>query len=216
MPPALFAALALAGAVALIPVLARRRAEARRPEPAFVRDPAREARAEARARELLGSVAGGDVLAMYDQLGFVAVEGGEGYGYLVYPQRPIVSFDEASGELLSEYCVRFPDAAEPEAGRWLPDADDVLAKWMGLRGDERRLLGAANMHLPGRQLDPAMVRRDLDRLQGWRARHPVEEPPAQGTPAGAAEELPVQGTGAAEELPVQGAPAGEAEEVAGK
>ena len=178
MPAGLFAVLlAAAGAVALMPVLARRRAEARAPQPAYVRDPARDARAELRARELLGSVAGDEALAMYDQLGFVAVAGGEGYGYLVYPHRPIVAYDAASGELLSEYCVRFPDAAEPEAGRWLPDADDVLAKWMGLRGDERLLLGEANMHLPGRQLDPAMVRRDLQRLQGWQSRQRAEGAP---------------------------------------
>lgn len=174
MPPLLFAVLALAGGMALIPVLARRSAEARSPEPTYVRDPARDARAELRARELLASVAGDEALAMYDQLGFVAVAGGEGYGYLIYPHRPIVAYDDASGELLSEYCVRFPDAAEPEAGRWLPDADDVLAKWIGLSGDERRLLGEANMHLPGRQLDPAMVRRDLDRYRAWFARRAEE------------------------------------------
>jgi len=171
--------LVVAGGAALIPALARRRAAANEPEGGYVRDPGRDARAELRAQELLGSVAGAEALAMYDQLGFVAVEGGEGYGYLVYPHRPIVAYDAASGELLSEYCVRFPDAADAEAGRWLPDADDVLAKWMGLHGDERRLLGEANMHLPGRQLDPAMVRRDLERLETWKSRNR-----AQGTPAG--------------------------------
>jgi hypothetical protein len=43
----------------------------------------------------------------------------------------------------------------------------VLAKWMALRADERRLIGEANMHLPGRQVDPERVRRDLDRLARW-------------------------------------------------
>jgi len=36
-------------------------------------------------------------------------------------------------------------------------------------GDERALVAEANMHLPGRQLDPAMVRRDLARLGEWSA-----------------------------------------------
>jgi hypothetical protein len=43
----------------------------------------------------------------------------------------------------------------------------VLAKWMALTGDERRLLGMANMHLPGRQVDPKRVRRDLWHLSQW-------------------------------------------------
>jgi hypothetical protein len=38
---------------------------------------------------------------------------------------------------------------------------------MALRADERRLVGAANMHLPGRQIDPERVRRDLARLARW-------------------------------------------------
>ena len=38
---------------------------------------------------------------------------------------------------------------------------------MALTGDERRLIVDANMHLPGRQLDPAQVRRDLARLRRW-------------------------------------------------
>jgi hypothetical protein len=49
----------------------------------------------------------------------------------------------------------------------LPDSDDVLAKWMALTGDERRLLRSANLHLPGRQVDPDQVRRDLWRLTQW-------------------------------------------------
>lgn len=108
---------------------------------------------------------------MYEELGFIGVEppgNGRDYGYLVYPHRPIVAYDAASGELLSEYCVRFPDGASPAAREWLPDADDVLAKWMVLRADERRLIGDANMDLLGRQHDPGMVRRDLETLTRWR------------------------------------------------
>jgi hypothetical protein len=38
---------------------------------------------------------------------------------------------------------------------------------MALTGDERRLIADANMHLPGRQVDPGRVRRDLWRLSEW-------------------------------------------------
>jgi hypothetical protein len=136
----------------------------------YARDPARERRAEERARELLRSTAGDQALEMYERLGFLSVEheGGE-YGYLIYPHRPIVGYDARNGELLSEYCVRFRDGSDPGAGERLPDADDVLAKWLALRMDESYTLRTANVHPLGRQLDPAMVRRDLAALQNWKA-----------------------------------------------
>jgi hypothetical protein len=132
----------------------------------YVRNTARERRAEQRARELLRSTAGQDALETYERFGVLSVDRGE-YGWLIYPQRPLVAFDAASGEPLSEYCVRFRDGSDPEAGERLPDADDVLAKWMALRADERELIGTANVHPLGRQLDPAMVRRDLTALRAW-------------------------------------------------
>jgi hypothetical protein len=134
----------------------------------YARDPARERRAEKRARELLRSTAGDQALEMYEHLGFLAFEpdGGE-YGYLIYPHRPLVGYDARSGELLSEYCVRFRDGSDPEVGERLPDADDVLAKWLALRMDEQHTLRTANVHPLGRQLDPAMVRRDLTALRQW-------------------------------------------------
>ena len=119
---------------------------------------------ETRARELLRSVVGERDAAVYERLGFLGVENAEGgYGYLIYPQRPIVSYDARSGELLSEYCVRFRE----EDAR-LPDADDVLAKWMALQWDPEQLLRIAALDRPGTQLDPAMVRRDLAALREWR------------------------------------------------
>ena len=139
---------------------------------AYVRDRARDTRAEQRARDLLRSAAGDEVADAYEQLGFVGVTPDDGrYGYIVYPHRPIVAYDARSGELLSEYCVRFPDHGfdDRSAGEWLPDADDVLAKWMALEADERRLLASANVNVPGTQLDPAMVRRDLAALRDWAA-----------------------------------------------
>jgi hypothetical protein len=72
--------------------------------------------------------------------------------------------------LLGEYCIEFPDETRPYGSARLPDSDDVLAKWMALTGDERRLISTANMHLPGRQLDPDQVRRDLWRLAQWERR----------------------------------------------
>jgi len=153
----------------------RRREQAqRRPAPRVAYDPGRERRAERKALELLRSAVGEDEYAMYESLGFLRVRGharhGGEYGYLIYPHRPIVAYDAATGELLAEYCVGFPDRAESAFGSRLPDADDVLAKWMSLYGDERGLIAGANMHLPGRQVDPGQVRRDLRRLREWEAR----------------------------------------------
>src|SRR5213596_3038842 len=89
------------------------------------------------------------------------------YAYLIYPHKPIVAYLPQTRELLNEYCVAFPDDSSPYGSSRLPDSDDVLAKWMALTGDERRLIVTANMDLPGRQLDPKQVRRDLWRLSEW-------------------------------------------------
>jgi hypothetical protein len=137
-------------------------------------DPGRERRAEQRARELLRSCVNDEEWAMYRDLGFIRVEGKRTipsgpapYAYLIYPHKPIVSYVPTSGRLLSEYCVDFPDLGFHGPRGRLPASDDVLAKWMALTGDEKRLINEANMHLPGRQVDPGRVRRDLWRLQMW-------------------------------------------------
>jgi hypothetical protein len=154
--------------------LLRRMRPRRRPEAIHLPDPGVELRAERRAEQLLDEVVGGDALETYRALGFLpalgppGVDGAPEYGYLIYPHRPIVSFDVRSGELLSEHCVTFTDPG-PTGGR-LPAADDVLAKWMALRGDERGLISEANMHVPGRQVDPGQARRDIARLSEWTAR----------------------------------------------
>jgi hypothetical protein len=90
-----------------------------------------------------------------------------GYAYLIYPHKPIVAYVPETGRLLSEYCVEFPDLTMAVGATRLPDSDDVLAKWMALTGDERSLIERSNMHLPGRQVDPSRVRRDLWRLAEW-------------------------------------------------
>jgi hypothetical protein len=100
------------------------------------------------------------------------------YAYLIYPHKPIVAYVPATGELLSEYCVAFPDESRPYGSARLPDSDDVLAKWMALTGDERRLIGEANVHLPGRQVDPDRVRRDLARLARWERERGLRGRPA--------------------------------------
>ena len=137
-------------------------------------------RAEQRARELLRSCVNEEEWAMYRDLGFIRVWGsqasgpdaeatgsGAPYAYLIYPHRPIVAYVPQTHRLLSEYCISFPDHSRPYGSARLPDSDDVLAKWMALTGDERRLISTANMHLPGRQIDPAQVKRDLWRLSQW-------------------------------------------------
>jgi hypothetical protein len=146
---------------------ARRRR--RRAAPRY--DPGRERRAERRARELMRSVVGERDFSLYERLGFLRVHApGRAYGYLIYPHRPIVAYDAATYQPLSEYCVEFPDHGESAHGKRLPDADDVLAKWMSLHGDERALIAGSNMHHVGRQVDPAQVRRDLQRLREWESR----------------------------------------------
>lgn len=156
----------------------RRQDRVRAPRPLghHVPDPGRERRAERRAEQLLLSVLGSDVYEAYRALGFLHSFGPEdengkpSYGYLIYPHKPLVSYDVHTGELLNEHCVAFPDRTGSEFGERLPNADDVLAKWMALRGDERGLIRAANLNLPGRQLDPDHVRRDLIRLSEWTGR----------------------------------------------
>jgi hypothetical protein len=158
-------------------------------------DPGRERRAEQRARELLKSCVNEEEWAMYRDLGFIRVWGGESgatgddvlardlrgvpYAYLVYPHRPIVAYLPQTAQLLNEYCVEFPDETRPYGSTRLPDSDDVLAKWMALKGDERRLITEANMHLPGRQIDPKTIHRDIWRLGRWE-RERLE----RATPAG--------------------------------
>ncbi len=148
--------------------------------PEVLYDPGRERRAEQRARTLLQSCVNEEEWSMYRDLGFIRVwgsqadvpdeagaAGGAPYAYLIYPHRPIVAYVPQTHRLLNEYCIAFPDETRPYGSARLPDSDDVLAKWMALTSDERRLIATANMHLPGRQLDPVQVRRDLWRLSQW-------------------------------------------------
>jgi len=167
---------------ALRRVRERRAVAASNPTELTLYDPGRERRAELRARELLRSCVNREEWAMYRDLGFIRVAGRHtrrasdrgpkpsGYAYLIYPHKPIVAFLPAEGRLLSEYCVEFPDLSGSGGATRLPASDDVLAKWMALTSDEERVIRRANMHLVGRQLDPARVRRDLWRLAKWERR----------------------------------------------
>ena len=154
-------------------------------------DPGRERRAEQRARELLRSCVNDEEWGMYRDLGFIRVRGthsrrgvdpsdGPAYAYLVYPHKPIVAYVPETGRLLSEYCVEFPDLTGDSGRSRLPASDDVLAKWMALTSDERRVIRRANMHLVGRQLDPARLRRDLWRLAEWERRRGQRSQTAAG------------------------------------
>ena len=160
-------------------------------------DPGRERRAEQRARELLRSCVNDEEWEMYRDLGLLRVWGGESkalgkdlqgvpYAYLIYPHKPIVAYLPQTGHLLNEYCVEFPDESKPYGSARLPDSDDVLAKWMALKGDERRLIGSANMHLPGRQIDPRTVQRDIWRLGRWERERLERQRRASGAGSGAA------------------------------
>jgi hypothetical protein len=185
-------ALALIALVLAAPMIVRetaRRRARRQAERGFrgeidlpLYDPGRERRAEQRARELLRSCVNAEEWAMYRDLGFIRVAGrhtrrdadrrlgGTAYAYLIYAHKPIVAYVPGSGQLLSEYCVEFPDMSGSGGRHRLPASDDVLAKWMALTSDEDRVIRRANMHLVGRQLDPARVRRDLWRLAEWERR----------------------------------------------
>ena len=95
---------------------------------------------------------------MYRDLGFLRVWGGLGerahgggaaYAYLIYPHKPIVAYVPADRRAAERVLRRLPRPLAPYGSARLPDSDDVLAKWMALTADERRLIGEANMHLPG-------------------------------------------------------------------
>ena len=84
----------------------RARKEARRHGVPAAYDPGRERRAEQRARELLKSCVNEEEWAMYRDLGFIRVWGGQAglpadaardmrgvpYAYLIYPHKPIVAY----------------------------------------------------------------------------------------------------------------------------
>jgi hypothetical protein len=148
----------------------------------------REERAERRAQALLRSCVDADDWAMYRELGFIRVpgrltphagagasetSGASGYAYLIYPHKPIVAYIPSDSRLLGEYCVAFPDPERPYGSERLPPSDDVLAKWLALAADERQLITAANLDRAGRQLDPARLGRDLERLRAWEHRRRV-------------------------------------------
>ena len=162
--------------------------------PGLVCDPGRERRAEQKARALLRSCVNDEEWAMYRDLGFLRLWGGlspEGrarpaagaaeYAYLIYPHKPIVAYLPQSGTVLGEYCVTFNERPSSEGLVRLPDADDVLAKWMLLNADERGLMAEANMHLPGRQIDPDRVRRDIARLSRWQREAEPRRPDGAGS-----------------------------------
>ena len=139
----------------------------------FIRVAGKHARRESDQRTGAGAsarAASRDDARGRDGAGTASHAGSSAYAYLVYPHKPIVAYVPESGQLLSEYCVEFPDLSGTGGRHRLPASDDVLAKWMALTSDEDRVIRRANMHLVGRQHDPARVRRDLWRLAEWERR----------------------------------------------
>lgn len=133
------------------------------------------AAAERLALDLLRSVVNAEEWAMFRELGFICVRGrrratgGPGrYRYLLYPHRPVVALLPGSLTPVREYCIQFPDAAHGRADS-LPVGDDLLAKWMTLRGDEDRLLSFSNVATVGSEVPLDLVERDLGRLRRWHA-----------------------------------------------
>jgi hypothetical protein len=153
-------------------------------------DPGRERRAEQRARQLLKSCVNEEEWAMYRDLGFVRVWGGQAdgpraarparapYAYLVYPHKPIVAYLPADRPAAERVLRRVPGRDAPVRLAALPDSDDVLAKWMALTGDERRIIAEANLHLPGRQVDPRQIAARPVAPRRWER----ERPPARCAP----------------------------------
>jgi hypothetical protein len=162
---------------------ARRRDRAQAP----IHDPGRDRRAEQKARALLRSCVNPEDWEMYRELGFLRVlstlshRRDDPCAYLLYPHRPIVAYVPETRRFVGEYCISFEDTSRPYGSGRLPDSDDVLAKWMALTGDEHHLIAMANMHLPGRQVDPGLVERDLRRLAQW-----DQDRARRAAPAGAA------------------------------
>src|SRR5918997_1725660 len=152
-------ALALIALVLAAPIAARRigdwRAARPRRRPADgaldldLYDPGRERRAEQRARELLRSCVNDEEWAMYRDLGFIRLAGRHArreidrggrpaYAYLVSPHKPVVAFVPESGQLLSEYCVEFPDLTGSGGRPPPPPSADVLGEWRAPTSDEDR------------------------------------------------------------------------------
>ena len=149
----------------------------------FDHDPGRERRAEQRARPLLKSCVNEEEWAMYRDLGLHPASGAaagrrrtSSTPTLDLPAQADRRLPAADRRAAQRVLRRVPRRDTPVRQRALPDSDDVLAKWMALTGDEHRLIANANMHLPGRQVDPKQVRRDLWRLGQWERRRLGGEP----------------------------------------
>ena len=151
-------------------------------------DPGRERRAEQRARQLLRSCVNDEEWGMYRDLGFIRVAGSPAPAAARRAARATIAPSDTAAVRLpplpaqadrglrarrrapAQRVLRGVPRPRPADGSRLPASDDVLAKWMALTSDESRVIGQANMHLVGRQLDPARVRRDLWRLSEWERR----------------------------------------------
>ncbi len=64
---------------------------------------------------------------------------------------------------------------------------------MALKGDERRLISEANMHLPGRQVDAKVLHRDIWRLGRWERERLEHRSAAEPAPPPARHDKPNAG-----------------------
>ena len=76
-----------------------------------------------------------------------------------------------------------PNAIEIAGLRKTYAAQGSAPAKQALKGDERRLISSANMHLPGRQIDPKTIHRDIWRLGRWERERleAARRAPAAGT-----------------------------------
>ena len=103
---------------------------------------------------------------MYERLGLLSIDTRGEYGYLIYPQRPIVGYDAQTASCSPSTACASATAPTPRRGRGSPMPTTCSPSgWRSAWTSE--LIGTANVHPLGRQLDPAMVRRDLSALRAW-------------------------------------------------
>ena len=161
-----------------------RRGEARRVRKAAVEagqisayDPGRERRAEQRAKELLKSCVNEEEWEMYRDLGLIRVWGAENldkelrgvpYAYLDLPAQADRGLPAADRPPAQRVLRRVPGRVQ--AVRQLAAArTPTTSSPSGWRSRATNAASSprANMHLPGRQVDPKQIQRDIWRLGRW-------------------------------------------------
>ncbi len=127
------------------------------------------ATAELRARELMRGVVGAEDYRAYEELGFISVPGrgdeASGYAYLIYPHRPLVAYETATGRPAHRVLRRLSRrwAAPPGRRRRAREVDRAPRR--RARADRHRKPEPARP--PDRSRPPAARPRPPARLAGW-------------------------------------------------